>query len=223
MKHTINKIAVIFVAAIFALTGLSAAYAAWTDTIYINGTLTTGTLEAEFGIMPPSIFDPFGPPPIYPTTTPDWNCDPNLGFNSPGHPHVVDKNVGRGETYIVDHDTLALNIYNAYPGYYNHLDFWVHCLGNIPLKTDHVVVRNAAGAVVATITDNTLYEFDISGDGINDMQIWWGDDFGVQLHYCEQTDISFGFCFLQPLPQSSTITIYIDLVCVQWNGYPLSD
>jgi len=219
MKHKINKIATIFVASLFALSTLGVAYAAWTDTIYINGSVTTGTLEAEFGVMPPTIFDPFGPPPIFPTTTPDWNCDPNLGFNAPDHPHVVDKNVGSGETHVVDHDTLELNIYNAYPGYYNHLDFWVHCLGTIPLKTDHVVVRNAAGAIVATITDNVLYEFDINGDGYNDMQIWWGDDFGTQLHYCEQTDISFGFCFLQPLPQDSHITIYIDMVCIQWNEY----
>lgn len=220
MKHGINKIAVIFVASLFALTAAGVGYAAWTDTLYINGSVTTGTVEWEFGPMPPTVFDPYAPPPIYPTTTPDWNCDPNLGF-TPGHPHVVDKNVGSGSTSIVDHDTLQLTINNAYPGYYNHLDFWVHCISTIPIKSDHAVVRNAAGQVLATITGAGLYEFNIDGLGGNDMQIYWGDNFGDQLHYCQSLDISFGFCFLQPLPQSSSITIYIDMVCVQWNEYPL--
>lgn len=221
MKHKINKMAAIFIATIFALSGLGVACAAWTDTITIDGMVTTGVVEWEFGPSPPTVTDVYAPPPYYPTSYPDWNCDPNLGFNGPyPQPYVVDKNVGWGYTYIVDHDTIQLNIYNAYPGYYNHLDFWVHCLGTIPIKTDHAVVKNAAGAVLATISGIGIYEFDISGDGVNDMQILWGDNFGDQLHYCQSMDISFGFCFLQPLPQSSTITIYIDLVCVQWNEYP---
>jgi hypothetical protein len=218
MRHVINKISVVFMASIFALSGLSVAYSAWTDTLYIQGTVTTGTLEWEFGPSPPTITDVYAPP----TPTPDWNCDPNLGFNGPyPQPYVVDKNIGWGDTYIEDHDTIQLHIYSAYPGYYNHLDFWVHCLGTIPLKTDHAVVTNATGIVIATITGLGLYEFDISGDGVNDMQILWGDNFGTQLHYCQSQDISFGFCFLQPLPLNSDITIYINLVCVQWNEYPL--
>ena len=42
MKHKINKMAAIFIATIFALSGLGIAYAAWTDTITIDGTVTTG-------------------------------------------------------------------------------------------------------------------------------------------------------------------------------------
>jgi len=223
MKHRINKMAAIFIVAIFALSGLGISYAAWTDTITIDGTVTTGVVEWEFGTMPPTVFDPFAPPPYYPPDPypPDWNCDPNLGFNGPyPQPYPVEKNVGWGQTSKVDHDTLQLNIYNAYPGYYNHLDFWVHCLGMIPIKTDHAVVRDSSGAILVTINGIGLYEFNIDGQDGNDMQIWWGDKFGDQLHYCEQLDISFGFCFLQPLPQDSIITIYIDLVCVQWNEYP---
>ena len=221
MKHNINKMAAIFIASIFALSGLGVAYAGWTDTLTITGDVTTGDVNWVVN-LPITMSDTFAPPPIYPTPTPDLNCDPNLGFNGMGsQPFYVEKNVGWGESTLIDDHTISMIIYNAYPGYYNHIDFWVHYIGSIPGKIDSFVIRNEAGIVLETIRDLGIYEFDISGDGINDMQIKWGHPFGDQLHYCNERDVSFGFCFLQPLPQDSVITLYLEYVVVQWNEYPL--
>ena len=220
MKHNIDKIAAIFIASIFALSGLGIAYAGWTDTLTITGDVTTGELKWEFGPAPPTVTDVYAPPPYYPTDHPDYNCDPNIGFHGTyPQPYPVEKNVGWGEAFIVAPDTIQLNVYNVYPGYYNHLDFWVHYIGSIPGKIDRLDVRNESGVIVETIRDLGIYEFDISGDGVNDMQIKWGHPFGDQLHYCNDRDVSFGFCFLQPLPQDSVITIYLEYVVIQWNEY----
>jgi hypothetical protein len=220
MRKKSGKISALFIISIFALSLVSLAYAAWVDTIEINGEVTTGEVKWEFGPFPPGLTDVWGPPPIFPTNTPDWNCDPNLGFYGDPVVFLVDKNVGWGEVFIVDPDTIQLNIYNAYPGYYNHMDFWVHALGTIPIKINSVIITNETGVEIITIDDVGIYEFDISGDDVNDMQIVWGNEFGDQLHHCDWRDRSFGFCFLQPLPQSSIIVIYISVIAVQWNEYP---
>lgn len=233
MKHNIDKMAAIFIASIFALSGLGIAYAAWTDTITIDGDVNTGSVLWEFQ-APYTITDPYDTATwgYLPEGIPgneyyfrDYNCDPNNGFYGWG-PTQYDpvhypepKNVGHGYLIEEDSHTLKLDIYNAYPGYYNHADFWVHYIGSIPGKIDSLVIKNEAGIVIETITDLGIYEFDISGDGISDMQIKWGHPFGDQLHYCNERDVSFGFCFLQPLPQDSVITLYLEYVVVQWNEY----
>ena len=233
MRERINKIAVVFIVSIFALSGVGAAYAMWSDTVTIHGTIETGTVEWAFE-APYTSTDPFDPAtwgylpggvPGNPYFFRDYNCDPNNGFygwgptqyDSVNYPEP--KNVGYGYLIEEDSHTLKMTIYDAYPGYFNHFDFWIHYFGSIPGKIDSLVIKNETGTVIETIRTLGTYEFDSSGDGISDMQIKWGHPFGDQLHYCDERDVSFGLCFLQPLPQGSTITLYLEYVVVQWNEY----
>ena len=225
MRKKINKIATVFIVSIFALSGLGTAYAMWSDTVTIHGTIETGTVEWEFA-YPITVTDLFCPLPYYPTPTPDWNCDPDLGFNGPyPQPYLSDKNVGCGEAFLIDSHTIEFNIYNVYPGYYNHLDFWVHGLGTIPIKIDSVVFTDASGNQIGYLKGAPgsvtlmIAELDLNGDTYPDAQVEWGDNWGAQLHHCDKADISFGICFLQPLPQDEIITLYIHLRAVQWNEY----
>ena len=215
MKHNINKIAAIFIASIFALSGLGIAYAGWTDTITIDGTVDTGTLKWEF--VPGSSTQK--------TDDPDWNCffDLETGTRTNGDPtwYPDPKNVA---TTTVGFETgdhphiMTVTIDNAYPYYYEHIAFRAHCYGSIPLKiwSVNIVVNDA---IVHTFYANGEYYVDLDGDGSADLEIWWGNGWGQQLHACEGHDFSFELLVLQPAPQNSELTFDLELVAIQWNEY----
>ena len=227
MKHRTDKIAAIFIATIFALSGLGVAYAAWTDTITIYGDITTGVVEWEFWAAP-SVLDTCAPPPYYPPVEADWNCDPDYGFfdefEQPTEWYRTDKNVGWGYAEKIDPHTIKFELYNVYPGYYNHIDWWVHGLGTIPIKIESVTITDADNNQIgylkeAPLSPASYIYLDIDNDGYNDTQIKWGNHWGTQLEFCNTADMSFGICFLQPLDQNQDITIYISIQAVQWNEY----
>ena len=222
MKHRINKLAAIFIVSVIGLAGASAGYALWYDELHLDIDVYTGSLSWIFE-YPVTLADVFCPPDYYPTNFPDYLCDPNIGFYAPGsQPYIGDKNVGCGSAILVDDHHIQVTINNAYPGYYNHLDFWVECTGTIALVIDSLLIYDASGALIAVINSMGVTEFDITGDGYNDMQIKWGHPFGepgAQLHPGDERDISFGFCFLQPLPQDATIVLYFSLLGIQYNEW----
>lgn len=228
MKNVIDKLAVIFIVSLFALSGVTAGYAMWSQDLTIKGTVETGTLDWEF-VPLLKVEDSSCPPSYYPTQTPDYNCDPNYGFYEPSDgegwgPQLSDKNVGCGTLNQVDAHTLAVVINNAYPGYWNGVQTHVHCSGSIPIKIQEVVFSWDAAGTDVFLTINALNEFDIfhinlDGDNNPEMELKWGDNFGKQLHYCQTAEISFDFCFLQTLEQLQRYTFYITLTAVQWNEY----
>lgn len=222
-----DKIAVVFVASIFALTGIAAGYAMWSQDLTIAGEVHTGIVDWEF-LPGPSVQDTSAPPPYYPPVQADWNCDPDYGFFDEFGIFVgwyqSDKNVGWGYAEKTDQHTIKFELYNVYPGYYNHIDWWVHGLGTIPIKIDSVTITDALGNQIGYLKEPpgspaTFAHLDIDGDTVVDTQIMWGDHWGTQLEHCETADMSFGICFLQPLAQNQQITIYIHIRAIQWNEY----
>jgi hypothetical protein len=221
MRHVINKIAVIFIVSLISLAASSASYALWYEELHLDVDAETGVLSWIFR-LPVTVTDTICPPPYFPTDTPDLNCDPNIGFYNDDSPFYVDKNVACGFATLIDDHHIQLTINNAYPGYYNHIDFWVQNTGTIPLVIDSVTIWDAEGNEIITFYTIGIHEFDINGDGLNDMQIYWGHPFGepaAQVHPPERRDISFGFCFLQPLPQNENIILDIGLLAVQYNEW----
>lgn len=77
-----NKIGTIFIISIFALAGLSITYAGWTDTININGTVTTGTVDLEItdysGTWAWKVYAEENE--IIVTDDPDYSVPPEQGF-----------------------------------------------------------------------------------------------------------------------------------------------
>ncbi|MEM0046622.1 MAG: SdrD B-like domain-containing protein [Fervidicoccaceae archaeon] len=190
---------------------LTAAMAMWGESLKVNTSVNTGELDIRF--VPGSVItsDPCGSFPGY-----DWNATyyPNAGATQ------LDKNVGCTAIQLIDsdgdgdHDTLNMVIYNAYPWYYAHTAFKVENDGTIPLKIWRVGIN---GNYYYAIDGSEL--LDLNNDGLPDVSIWWGDNFGVQLHPGNSADLSFDVVVLQSAPMGSTLIINITIEAVQWNEY----
>jgi len=226
MKHRINKMAAVFIASIFALSGLGVAYAAWTDTITIDGTVTTGSLCWEFtdcDLLDEDEPDNYGGD--YPTNDPDYTCNP--GFtHEPGQGYYweLDKNVAWGEQLITDpdgdgcYDTLEVTLHNVYPSNFNRLSFYVRNCGTIPLKVDHVVING-----VSYYSGVPQVTFDLNGNDVDDFEIQWGNNWGAQMEPGDPSpEFSFWMHTLQdedPAFQGGSFTFTISIVAIQWNEY----
>ena len=203
-----KKIGLLCLALVLALGALGVGFATWTDTLYIDGTVNTGTVSWEFYGNP--AVDPVPPPSI---TQDDHGIDP-------GHT----KDVGSTSATFTDSDndgdldTMNLLIDNAYPCYNNHVGFWLHCNGSVPLVIQKVIISDADETYELTATG--IVDLDLNGNGTTDIKIAWGNGFGTQLHYCEWVNMSFGFHIVQdddPAIQGQTLSFTIELVGVQYN------
>jgi len=112
-----------------------------------------------------------------------------------------------------------VTLHNVYPWYYTHIAFKVTNDGTIPVKIWRVVID---GKYYYKLNEQQLrqgVEIDLNHDGKPDVLIWWGDNFGAQLHPGQSADISFDITVLQGAPQGATLTLTISLQAVQWNEY----
>jgi hypothetical protein len=216
-KSTRNALIAGFVG-VMVLVGI----AMWLASIRANVYVASGELDWEF--MPGTVIykDACGLQPGYGDFAGnDWNATYLPG---PGALQL-DKDVGCTAITLIDSDgdgdkdTLNITMYNVYPWYYNHIAFKVHNDGTIPLKIWRVVFD---GNEYYEINKGTLQqgvEVDIDRDGEPDILVWWGDNFGVQLHPCQSADISLDLTILQTAPQGATLSFTISLDAVAWNEY----
>ena len=241
MKHKINKTAAIFIVAIFALAGAATGYAMWNDTLTITGDVASGSVGWEFAETI-ALTDEYCPPPYLddgnPSFEADWNCDPNYGFREyeggiwqgwgptqgPDANYPEPKNVACGELVYdlsVDDHTIGVIIHDAYPGYWNKVEVHAICTGTIPIKLQNAIISwDPEGTnVIATIDEIGVYDIHLNLDGEVDMELSWGHPMGGQLEIGDKAEISFEFCFLQPLPEGESYMFYITLTAVQWNEY----
>lgn len=191
-------------------TGL--AYAHWSETLFVNGQVDTGELDWEFiawscldtGVDYHSRDGFAGPPPLF------WP-DPegkDVGWQEI-IPHDTD---GDG-----DIDTLEFNLYDVYPSYFTSVSVYAHNNGTIPLIIDSVIIN---GVVVLREEPTPVVRLDLSGDGKDDIEIWWGDGFGEQREPSEWSpEMSFWIHVLQDAPQNATLGFTIEIVAIQWNLY----
>jgi len=196
-----------------ALATMGLAYAMWSQSLYVEGSVDTGELDWELvqGYL------------IHLDHGNDWNASwyPKGGFEQ------LSKDVGSTTVRQVDSDgdgdldTIVVTLSNVYPWYGEHIAFKVHNNGDIPLIIWKVVFKNATGAVLYEMYESVEYaiELDLNGDGRPDIASWWGDNFGAQLHPCGTRDISFDITVLQGAPQGETLTFTIEFVAIQWNEY----
>ena len=212
----IGKVAVVFVVLMVALAGIGVGYAHWSQTLTIEGTVKTGELDWEFSSF--LILDPWegpGPPP-------DYHC--NDGFTGSPYLDPDGKNVGWATGVLVDsdgdtdNDTLELTLHNVYPCYFNSISVYVHNNGSIPLIIERVIISSAYET--HTLTAIGYVALDLDGDGLDDIEIQWGNNFGLQLEPCQTPDpeISFWIHVLQAAPQGETLSFTMEIVALQWNA-----
>jgi len=229
-----KKIGFLSLALVIALGGLGVGYAAWTDEVTINGTVSTGEVCASFDCGW-TVLDNNDPSPPYTIEqgadddSLDWNV--LTGHYGPGFPGWVvqrDKNVGWttydcGQVEPPRHK-VTLTYHNIYPSYFQAIGLRVRNCGTLPVKLDHVTFTDQWGRS-QTIDEVGYLVFDLSGNGVPDFEIEWGDNFGLQAEPNEYFSIDFATHFLQDedidFTQFHTYTLTVEIVVVQWNEHPL--
>jgi hypothetical protein len=219
-RSRIAKTMVIFIACIIALAMSGATYALWSEELHLDIDIQTGEVDWEF--WHPSWYITPGVPEFPLFIHGDTGIDPgwtkDVGSN---WANFFDAD-GDG-----DFDTMHLVFENVYPYYQDHFAFAVHCNGDIPIHIWKVEFTNLDGSIIyETIYENGNIFLDIGGpdgddipDGEADIFIWWGDNFGTQMHYCDSVDISFNVNILQPCPQGANLQFLINVVSCQYNEY----
>lgn len=210
-----NKILLTSFLVILSVSLLGLVYAHWEASLYINGEVESGELDWEFA--PGTVI----------------HLDHGLDYNASNFPevgaHLLDKDVGSTTVVLQDtdgdgdYDTLNVTLSNVYPWYYEHIAFKLHNNGEIPLKVWKVIIETATGNYTYyELNEQELNEgeyLDLDGDGKYDIVIWWGDNFGEQLHPCESVDISLDITVLQEAKMGTTYTFRIYIIAIQWNMY----
>lgn len=196
----------------------SVAYGLWSEPLLTNVVVQTGELDWQF--VPGSLIlldscDYVGPPGY------DYNASL---LPSPGA-YQLDKDVACTRAEFADtdgdgdYDGLTITIENAYPWYYTHVAFKVHNNGDIPLKIWRIILD---GQEYYELNEQVLQqgvEIDVTDDGEPDILLWWGDNFGTQLHPCNSADISLDITVLQEAPEGATLQITISFQAIAWNEY----
>ena len=205
-----EKITIISLMVLIALATIGFTYALLSQTLTISGTATTGELEWEFK-SPYGCMD--GPGGL------DYNANCSWDW------WQVDKDVG-GPTVVTPIDTdgdghydkLNVTLVNVYPGYAEEISFYLHNCGTIPLIFEKIVINDEI-----EIYENTPMEqifVDLDDDGYNDVKLRWGNHIGIQYEPCTSKEESFSILVLQnEYNEGKTLTLIIELVAVQWNGY----
>lgn len=194
---------------VLGLLSAGVAYACWSQTLSVQGSVETGELDWEFTevifIDPPGIGNL------------DYHCRDNFAGPSPRY-WRGDKDVGStwAET-TDDNHVVALTLHNVYPCYFTMVSVYAHNCGTVPLIIDRVILN---GEVTQRESPTHPVQLDLDGDGNYDVEVWWKDGFGTQLDPCEDSpEMSFWVHVLQDAPQGTTLRLTIEIVAVQWNEY----
>lgn len=203
------------------LTAVGVSYAHWSESLMVEATIETDELDWEFEPGSVSVRDPCDTESLDPimteegilTSTKNYACGEVILLDGPDS-----EPEGCPET---DLSLLDITLYNAYPGYYNHFDFYVHNNGTTPLIQDVVIIR---------VDDQIVYELDagssgvfrpldLDGDGCADIMLRWGNNIGGQLDPCQSWNISFGLYVLQEAPECAELNFQVEMHAVNWNEY----
>jgi len=207
LKKSKTSLPAIVAVALTALTIVGFSYAHWSDTLWLKGTVTTGTLCAEF--IDVSNVKDHGP---------DWTCDYGITDIRLLDPP---KDIGSTTAWIVEDgkcpDTIMVVMDNVYPCYYEEISFHIRNCGTIPWVITKVTFK--PGNIVITKPD--YLTLDLTGDGKADIELKWGDNFGVQIDPGTEIEVSFKIHVLQDAPQDTPMSFTAEIEMINWNEYPL--
>lgn len=220
-KIGMKKIALISLALVLALGSLGLGYAHWSDQLYVEGDVSSGTVTLAW----------------------DISEEPFLGYTDNEPP---EKDTAWGEIYY-DHATyvqdpcslkegyknMVLTVHEAYPCYEIHFTtVRIHNIGTIPVILTGFDVYDPTGELNFTWTVPPpaspavgYFWKDFNGDGVCQLDDEEVINFeivnfvGTQLHACESVKGEVDLHFKQPMEQCHTYYFSIDFGGVQWNKY----
>jgi len=214
----VKRLSSVVIVLLAALSLLGVGHARWTDSARINGLVETGELCWEFVVV--RVHDTFKPPWFGGTETP-VDMTTGDGFENPW-PEDGTKNVGWGKAILVDEDgdgkneAIKVTMKNVYPSYFNIVNVYPYNDGSIPLKFESVSINGTElfGGPYPVVP------LDLNEDGLDDIEILWGDNLGAQIHPGDRPlEMSFWFHVLCGAPQGETLEFVIELNAVQYNMY----
>jgi len=187
-----KKLTAIFATMLIALCLAGVSYAMWDKTLYINGTVNTGDVNAIWTSA--ANLDPPAPP---------ISLDLNPDFTR------KDKDVGSTTVTGVGTQTLTVTINNGYPSYFNDIEIEWKYTGSIPAYFVSITI------IPNGFTLATSY-------GANDGPIWVHvvDGYPIQVHQGDTGAHSFKIHVEQCAAELATYTFTVKLLFVQWNEYP---
>jgi len=228
------RIGAIFLVAIMALAGIGAGYAAWTDTIYIKGTVNTGTVDLNavaysgtwvYKVYPHDIFIWHG-----------W-ADPDTGdpiddidllisekFDGPKDYDLI----AYATAYKAGNDKVKVEWDNLFPSIDFIVDIVFHYDGSIPVRIDKIsytIIRGenwinpliGSGDVWAHayMTDDPIQY--IKPDLMPDDGTVYE---GTQLHYCDFVKLDVHAHIPQdPFYMGKSGKVEATISVIQWNEY----
>ena len=136
-----RNIGLLFAISLVALAVMGMGYAHWSQTLYINGTVTTGKLCV--GIRDMGTNDP--------PNTKDPGKDKDVGV-------TISINVGDPKCYHNNtpyYEEIMYKIENAYPCYNSTGFFWIANCGSIPVNITNVSCTYNTTALEVTVSDIT--------------------------------------------------------------------
>jgi hypothetical protein len=152
----LKRMGLLALALVLALGALGVAHAAWTDSVYIEGTIYTGTLDIDiYGISSTYVYKT--PDTNYPDLPPEtmvYYYDSTEGdYNPPDLPSgsflvaraiTQDTSVETEDNEIVDIDEAAMTFQGVFPGIDFKTDLYLKNLGSIPVRISKVEITPLA-------------------------------------------------------------------------------
>ena len=201
-----KKIGLLCLALVLALGTLGVAYAAWTDTIFINGTVNTGSVDiAIVNLSSTWVYKVPGAPPEI-VVVHGWVPAPPAGSEL----------IASAVAYSTVDDEVTITINNAFPCVDLTADILVKYEGTIPVKVDAVLTSwSGDAALLAQYAVVSFYWSDVNGTPVAPIT-------GVvQMH---EGNYVLAVMSLH-LPQDNTLmnktcTFTAQINATQWNEYP---
>lgn len=233
------KLGAIFLMSVLALAGIGMGYAAWTDTITIDGTINTG--DVDLNVVALSGYWVYKILPTHGTF--EWHGWANMETGEPlddieavsgyvmADLELIAYSTARMDLTDPDGDTVILTWHNLFP-----------CIDFI---TD--IVFHYDGSIPAIIDDTTFYNIETGADWVNDLiaseDVWAmcyrtedpiayikpdlmpiGEEVwvGYQLHECNYFKLDIHFHIPQdPIYMGLTASGSAEINVIQWNEYGL--
>jgi len=199
-----KKIGLIALALVLGLGALGVAYAPWTDEVYIEQVVETGTLC--LGIVHADVRVRGDTKNIM---TVEWEWEDFLGEKDYGNPDW-DNEVYR---------RMLITMHNAYPCVLVDTEFYVTTLCSVPLHITGLNVYDPTGYLTHEWETASVGFFYVTGDEnkthiINTRII---NLVGTQLHECDVDKADFWVKFKQPMEQNREYNIVLEVLATQYN------
>ena len=223
-----KKFGILCLALVMALGALGVGYAAWTDTVFITGTVSTGEACVEF-VPRLASSDPCTNPAN--PGDPNWvSLDETAGpcFSGGLTYPIEPKDVACTTVTKTADDTVEVVITNGYPCYAVEVTLHAENCGTVPMIAKAVVLTytDATGTEQSiTLTDGGCYyidgvtQYEYPDDWGHVLQLMWVNNTGTQREPGGIWEDSLLIHVLQPANQNDSYSFTITREYIQWDEY----